>query len=225
MIRDIRQAPFAWVAKNILRLIREHFDSSSQLTLALAIYLVLTEIASNLETNQFTTSYANIASKAGVSRRTVIRIMKQLEEIGIISIEERREGKRNLSNVISLLGGDSLTPVTGKKTASQSPFRINLEETIEQNKEMHVLFKKFWKQYPKKKAKKPALKSFQKINPDDELLSTMLAALETQKLTNDWTKEDGQFIPLPATWLNQARWEDEVPAQKVQADESDWDPS
>jgi hypothetical protein len=25
----------------------------------------------------------------------------------------------------------------------------------------------------------------------------------------EWTKDGGQFIPHPATWLNQKRWEDE----------------
>lgn len=37
----------------------------------------------------------------------------------------------------------------------------------------------------------------------------MAAALERQKRSRDWTKEGGQFVPYPATWLNQRRWEDE----------------
>jgi len=39
----------------------------------------------------------------------------------------------------------------------------------------------------------------------------MLAALDWQKKSQSWTKDNGQFIPLAATWLNGRRWEDEQP--------------
>ena len=35
-------------------------------------------------------------------------------------------------------------------------------------------------------------------------------AIEKQKKSAQWTKNDGQFIPHPTTWLNGKRWEDEV---------------
>jgi hypothetical protein len=31
------------------------------------------------------------------------------------------------------------------------------------------------------------------------------------KNSQQWTKDGGQFIPMPATWLNGRRWEDETP--------------
>lgn len=71
-------------------------------------------------------------------------------------------------------------------------------------------FDTFWKYYPKHKGKAEAVKAFSKINPDNELLEQMLTSLEEQKKSNDWKKNNGQFIPLPSTWLNQMRWEDEV---------------
>jgi hypothetical protein len=37
----------------------------------------------------------------------------------------------------------------------------------------------------------------------------MLAGVERWKQTEQWQKEGGQFIPYPATFLNQRRWEDE----------------
>ena len=37
----------------------------------------------------------------------------------------------------------------------------------------------------------------------------MLEALNKFKMTSDWKKEKGQYIPYPASWLNQKRWEDE----------------
>ena len=74
------------------------------------------------------------------------------------------------------------------------------------------LFFTFWKAYPKKKAKKQAEKAFLKLKPDEALLDKMLKALERQKASQDWQKQEGQFIPYPATWLNGARWEDEEEA-------------
>lgn len=71
-------------------------------------------------------------------------------------------------------------------------------------------FEDFYNAYPKKAAKAIALKAWQKLNPDEELMSKMSKALLLQKKNFDWIKEDGKFVPHPATWLNQRRWEDEI---------------
>lgn len=75
-------------------------------------------------------------------------------------------------------------------------------------------FDRFWKLYPVKKAKQAALKAWKKINPDETLLQTILSAVEAQKKWDSWTKENGKYIPYPATWLNQGRWEDEDATEK-----------
>lgn len=72
-------------------------------------------------------------------------------------------------------------------------------------------FATFWEQYPKKVAKPQALKAWKKIKPAGQLLAELMAALEKQKASADWLKDDGRFIPHPATWLNGRRWEDEAP--------------
>lgn len=74
------------------------------------------------------------------------------------------------------------------------------------------LFETFYSAYPKHQAKKQALKAFEKLNPDDELFAAIMAALENQKQSDQWQRDNGQFIPLPATWLNGRRWEDEPTA-------------
>lgn len=71
-------------------------------------------------------------------------------------------------------------------------------------------FDLFWNAYPKKKSKADAEKAFKKLNPDKQLLDTMLDALEEQKRSQDWKRDNGQFIPYPATWLNGRRWEDDA---------------
>jgi hypothetical protein len=74
---------------------------------------------------------------------------------------------------------------------------------------VNALFDDFWKAYPKKTAKDDARKAFEKRKPDADMLGQMLAALAVQKASPAWTKDGGQFIPNPATWLNGGRWQDE----------------
>lgn len=69
-------------------------------------------------------------------------------------------------------------------------------------------FEKFWKAYPRKTGIDAARKAFEKRNVDDVMLARMLAAIGVQKDSPTWTKDKGQFIPHPSTWLNQGRWMD-----------------
>ena len=73
------------------------------------------------------------------------------------------------------------------------------------------LFNKFWTAYPKHIAKQSAVKAFEKLKPDEKLLEAMLKAIARQRESKQWEKDGGAFIPYPATWLNQRRWEDELP--------------
>ena len=68
----------------------------------------------------------------------------------------------------------------------------------------------FWTAYPKKVGKAAALKSWKKIKPTAELFDRILTAVEAAKNSQQWQKDGGQFIPHPATWLNQGRWDDEL---------------
>jgi hypothetical protein len=59
--------------------------------------------------------------------------------------------------------------------------------------------------------KKPkALAAFRKLKPDRALLDRMLEAIGQQKQSRAWRKDNGQFIPHSATWLNNRQWEDSV---------------
>lgn len=77
-------------------------------------------------------------------------------------------------------------------------------------KEQEQRFCKFWEAYPKKTAKQNAYKAWQKLSPDDELTVRILIALEQHKKSAQWQRDNGQYIPYPATWLNGKRWEDET---------------
>lgn len=67
-------------------------------------------------------------------------------------------------------------------------------------------FEVFWSAYPKKVGKQAAKEAFEKVNVPVESLVT---AIKRQECSPQWSKDGGQYIPNPATWLNQGRWEDE----------------
>ena len=68
-------------------------------------------------------------------------------------------------------------------------------------------FDRFWKAYPKKVGKAQAKKCFAKVKVP---VDTLIAAVEKQKNSQQWRKDNGQYIPNPSTWLNQGRWDDEL---------------
>jgi hypothetical protein len=83
------------------------------------------------------------------------------------------------------------------------------QNRAEQNKRSGN-FDCFWSAYPKKIGKQQALKSWNKLKPDNDLLKTILLAIESNEKSEQWKNENGKFIPHAATWLNGMRWEDEA---------------
>lgn len=114
----------------------------------------------------------------------------------------------------------------GAHARNEVPQRVKKQPQKPKNEvdEVERRFTRFWERYPKKVAKVDARKAFTRLDPDDDLLGVMLAALERQKASEGWTKEGGRYIPYPATWINQRRWEDEEPpTAKVIPKYSDFD--
>lgn len=83
----------------------------------------------------------------------------------------------------------------------KTKYQVEKERTEE-------VFNQFWEVYPKKVAKKAARKAFDKV-PASEY-PKLVPAVEAQKKSLQWHRDKGQYIPNPATWLNQGRWDDEA---------------
>lgn len=92
---------------------------------------------------------------------------------------------------------------------------INNNNNNDNKKNNDNLFERFWSVYPRHVAKQNARKEFDKANVDETLLQTMLTAIEKSKRSEQWTKDNGQYIPHPSTWIHQKRWEDDLPVAKV----------
>ncbi len=88
--------------------------------------------------------------------------------------------------------------------------RIKDKGDKEKVKKENDPFEDFWKVYPKKKSKGAARKAFENALKKEGVTGDVLIdAVNRQRYGSQWTKDNGQFIPYPATWLNQERWEDE----------------
>ncbi len=109
-------------------------------------------------------------------------------------------GSVEAEKVTATPDGDKLS----EKSGPRSPFKSKRQEQ---------LFDEFWAQYPKKRSKGQAEKTWVKLKPDEQLFEAIMAGLERAKTSVDWQKDSGQYIPYPATWLNAKGWEDEYPQQ------------
>ena len=114
----------------------------------------------------------------------------------------------NTANSSESAENESIEPSQNNKRRSSQ--KVEITEEISQ------MFAVFWKAYPRKKDKQYALNAFAKLKPTDELLEKMLVAIDAQKKTREWKKDNGQFIPYPSSWLNARRWEDELSESEVE---------
>jgi hypothetical protein len=73
-------------------------------------------------------------------------------------------------------------------------------------------FEEFWKAYPRKVNKREATERWNRAKLPE--MSFIINAIEIQKQTDQWKKDNGKFIPHPTTWINQERWNDEVEVKK-----------
>lgn len=71
-------------------------------------------------------------------------------------------------------------------------------------------FAGFWDFYPKSvhKNKQAAIKAWDQLRPEDELIDEIAKALQRQMATDQWQRGIG--IPYPSTYLLHRRWEDEI---------------
>ena len=92
-------------------------------------------------------------------------------------------------------------------------YRIG-KDRIEKNRDSMSVsedtFSIFWKEYPKKIGKAEASRAWKKLRPSKELGERIVSSVIAHRDFKDWKKEDGRFIPNPATYLNQGRYDDEA---------------
>lgn len=76
----------------------------------------------------------------------------------------------------------------------------------ENTEDTDIAFNVFWNEYPKQVAKKDAFKAWTKLKPNELLTEEIIQGIKGWKETNQWSKDEGQFIPYPATFLRHELW-------------------
>ncbi len=170
--------------------------------------------------------YSEIASGLGISERTVAENCRRLAREGYIKMKPTPYGAQILIAKSKKFAfrrqEESFLPqgerqeesfLPGRKKASCQVGRklpTYIDNTVDSTEDIDALFVKFWEVYPKKVAKKKALKALKKLNPDKNLFEVIIKALKIQLDSAQWTRDGGQYIPYAASWINDARWEDEA---------------
>lgn len=162
---------------------------------------------------------------------------KRMVKDGEISAKRSDAGKRGADSTNSRFAAANLSANGPANSENEIEYEIENESEIDIEDDrvsvsvpkkslQEERFDEFWKAYPRKSNKGGARKAWKKLSPDKELFAKIMAALEVAKKCEQWTKDRGQFIPYPATWLNQERWDDDYGPSQVtpSAAQDDFDP-
>lgn len=140
--------------------------------------------------------------KSGLSRRQISAKDTEADPKHTFdSVSSKPEAKRTSSSSSS----SSILKKKEKSAHPATPVCLNGSQAG---------FQIFWNAFPRKRNKGDAERAWLKLKPDEVLLGRMLSKIEQATHTPDWKKEDGAYIPYPATWLNAKGWEDEFPSKR-----------
>lgn len=67
----------------------------------------------------------------------------------------------------------------------------------------------FWSEYPLKVWKPNVDRAFKKLNPDESLFAEIMSGLKKAKVSDDWSRDGGRYIPQPGKWLELRGWENQ----------------
>ncbi|GAD75003.1 helix-turn-helix domain-containing protein [Vibrio azureus] len=192
--------------------------------------LVLLKLADNANDNGVCwPSYEYIADMCEVDRRTVMRHIKTLEEMGLVSVRIRKGEKGNATNVYQLhLGGDKLSPPSdtrspgvvsqdhhpsdpvspgiSHRTSHKEP-KKNIQKS---SAELESCFNRLWAVFPTKKSRKNSLAKFKSIvkaqsEPPEVFTQILCQDIETREANRQFGFDRLHLT----TYLNQERWNDD----------------
>jgi len=152
----------------------------------------------------------------GIKKPNIIRALHKLIEMKIIKkdndtvssycIQEDFSRWKPLSKKITL--SKKIINVIKKDNLALSK-KIPTKESIKRNINI-CPFEKFWKIYPRKEKKEKVEIIWNKLKPTEKLFRTIYHDIERRKKTNEWMKNEGEFIPYPENYLYDCRWKDYI---------------
>lgn len=198
-----------WVMRN------KHFSNAYE-------KLIYLELADRTDDNgKCFPSLATLGKASMLSKPTVIKALKGLEEKGLIVISKRKlDNGGNTSNVYYVvMDEESIKPLQSDmfdKTLYQAPESTNtaeperepvpVEPAPHKREEYPTIFEQLWAIYPKHVAKMAAYKAWRKAKVG---MNSAFLTAKVQAFAAQCANTETRFIPNFATWLNGERWNDE----------------
>lgn len=170
----------------------------------------------DVQPGQFVTSLASLSEKAGVSVQSVRSAIARLERLGFLTNQSTKSGRLiSVRKWNAYQGQEWSSNKEGSKDTTKGQQLSRRKKgkkpsCIIKEEDFWADFAAFWDRYPRKVGKQAAYKAWGRLNPDSDLKISIFAALEKQKATEQWRRDDGKYIPHASTWLNGRRWEDEI---------------
>lgn len=184
------------------------------------IYEIYAKLCKDQPGSEIDIPLKSIARKLRVSSSKVKSWLIQCSTMGKLSVRFENISveivKLSIPKMVDLI--DEWTAKLRRKSGETPPSYIE-EEVKEKGEEKEKppkppkgesgAFKTFYEAYPRKEARPKAASVWRTKNLDSEF-EAIAAGLERAKRSEQWVKDNGRFIPHPATWLNQERWKDET---------------
>lgn len=189
------------------------------------LYFALLDCANTAGWKQeFNAPNSTLQAMAGLDKNGLSRNRNILIQQGLIEYRQGNRGSSGIYKLVPLYGNQNDTnsdtqtepkAIPKVRTYKEKEKKKNNIPPIspqgEQDEDLNTKrFDSFWSVYPKKTAKQDARKAWDKLRVDNELYTLIMKNLMKQTKSQDWLKENGKYVPYPATWLNGHRWEDEV---------------
>lgn len=161
-------------------------------------------------------SYARIIHETGLSRMTVSRYLKALEDEGWLVRDRGNVGKNTTytacfptSITQRLVSERAPTSTTQSKTSIREVHELNNSKQGINNTMVEGLFNRLWSEFPTKKKKKESLATFTRIlkkqSDPEEFTEMLISDIQTRIAINQF----GFNKIHPTTYLNGERWTDD----------------
>ena len=169
----------------------------------------------------------NLAKELGMSEQTVRTSLKRLKStneittnptnkyslITIINYNTYQIPQQPTNQQINQPTNQQLTnnqPTTNQQLTTTNTIKNIKKEKNTTNTLGQIQFDRFWCAYPKKRKKGDALKAWKILKIGNGVFEKIMTAVEYWCDSEDWRKEEGKYIPYPASWLRAMGWEDEL---------------
>lgn len=179
----------------------------------LLAYLLSHEVGYNITLGQ-------IERETNDGRAAIRSAIDELEAAGYLKTETTKDANGYNSGLAYFIQEPKCeNPTLENPTLeNRTAYREQKDIKNKTNKETYGhFFEKFWELYPRKTGKAAAERAWRKATVNHDPGDILQGA---DRLANDPNLPPKQYIPHPATWLNDGRWDDEpYPARKLTGSE------